>query len=249
MTEPLQRLIRLLEDLLQLDLADLDFGVYRLFRLRQAEIQAFLQDQLPRAVEEAFAEVTAADRAQLERTLEERARQVRELIAPDAILPTGEANPRYHGIKALDEYDAARRALTATDAVEHLRTEVFNWLYSFFARYYDDGDFIPRRFFGARLTYAVPDQGEEVLLYWANQGQYYVKNGDTFRDYVFSLETTGGTYSVRFRLVEATVPKDDVKGQTRLFFALPEDLVFDPLTRTLTVPFEYRVPTPDETER
>lgn len=249
MTEPLQRLIRLLENLLQLDLADLDFGVYRLFRLREAEIRAFLQEQLPRAVEEAFAEVTATDRAQLERTLHEQARKARDLIASDTILPNGEPNPKYSGIKALDDYQATRRAVAATDAVEHLQTEVFNWLYSFFARYYDDGDFIPRRFFGGRPVYAVPYQGEEVLLYWANQGQYYVKNGEVFRDYAFTVSTLAGDYTVRFTVDHATVATGDAKGKARLFFPRLENARFDAAARALEIPFEYRLPTEEEITR
>ena len=144
-----------------------------------------------------------------------------------------------------------RRAkrLAAVEVSEAQRAEVFNQLYAFFSRYYDEGDFIPRRFFGARPAYSVPYNGEEVLFHWANRDQYYVKSGEAFRDYAFTLNTLHGEYRVRFKLVEATTSKDNTKGDTRFFFPRPHETVFDKTTRILTIPFEYRLPTESEAAR
>ena len=51
---PLARLQALLRELFQYDYADLDFGIYRLLRLKRGEVEAFLTEQLPRRVEEVF---------------------------------------------------------------------------------------------------------------------------------------------------------------------------------------------------
>ena len=51
---PLARLQVLLRDLFQYDYADLDFGIYRLFRLKRGEVETFLTEQLPRRVDEVF---------------------------------------------------------------------------------------------------------------------------------------------------------------------------------------------------
>jgi adenine-specific DNA-methyltransferase len=40
--ESLKRLKELFRELFQLDTADLDFGLYRLFRLKRSEVEAFL---------------------------------------------------------------------------------------------------------------------------------------------------------------------------------------------------------------
>ena len=66
-----------------------------------------------------------------------------------------------------------------------LEAQIYNDLYRFFARYYDDGDFIALRRYGADNKYAIPYNGEEVILYWANFDQYYVKTGEYFTDYRF----------------------------------------------------------------
>lgn len=63
--DSLGRLQQLLSELFQLDqAADLDFGIYRLFRIKREEIHAFIHEQLPRTVEEAFGATATAQRAQ-----------------------------------------------------------------------------------------------------------------------------------------------------------------------------------------
>src|SRR5688572_2933956 len=52
-TEPtaLEKLQDLLRTLFQFELSDLDFGIYRLFRLKQDELRAFIDKQLPETVD------------------------------------------------------------------------------------------------------------------------------------------------------------------------------------------------------
>ena len=216
-SESLNRLKTLFRELFQLDTADLDFGLYRLFRLKRSEIEAFLDKQLPAEVERAFASVTGADRENLQKQVEDLAKRARDTIADDAILLSGEPNPAHADTKAVKQYVEARKRLEAVEASEAQRADVFNLLYAFFSRYYDEGDFIPRRFFGARPAYAVPYNGEEVFFHWANKDQYYVKSGEAFRDYAFTLPTLQGEYRVRFRLAEATTPsgRSLLQGSTR----------------------------------
>lgn len=245
-TDSQTRLKSLLRELFQLDVADLDFGLYRLFHLKRDEVEAFLNKQLPAEVVRAFDAAAGAEREALQRRVDDLAERARASVADDAILPSGEPNPAHAAAKAVREYAEARNRLQAVEASEAQRAEVFNLLYAFFSRYYDDGDFIPRRFYGARASYVVPYNGEEVLFHWANEDQYYVKSGEAFRDYAFTVSTVSGEYRVRFKLVEATVPKDNTKGDTRFFFALPKEATFDKATRTSIVPFHYRLPTEAE---
>lgn len=247
--DSLTRLKDLFRELFQLNTADLDFGLYRLFQIKRAEIEAFLDKQLLSEVEKAFASVADADRGNLQKEVEGLAKKARDDVSDDAILPSGEPNPEHASTKAVKKYIEARKRLEAVEASEAQRAEVFNLLYAFFSRYYDEGDFIPRRFFGARSAYAVPYNGEEVFFHWANKDQYYVKSGEAFRDYTFTINTLQGEYRVQFKLIEATTPRDNTKGETRYFFPKPEDMAFDNKTLTLTVPFEYRLPTESEAIR
>lgn len=92
---------------------------------------------------------------------------------------------------------------------------VYNHLYTFFSRYYDQGDFISQRRYKGD-TYAIPYAGEEVMLHWANKDQYYTKSGENFSNYLFTLENGK---KVQFRLVEADTAKDNRKDndQARVF--------------------------------
>ena len=92
---------------------------------------------------------------------------------------------------------------------------VYNHLYTFFSRYYDQGDFISQRRYKDD-TYAIPYAGEEVMLHWANKDQYYTKSGESFSNYAFTLENGK---KVQFRLVEADTAKDNRKDneQARVF--------------------------------
>ena len=133
-------------------------------------------------------------------------------------------------------------------------TAVYNYLFTFFSRYYDNGDFISQRRYKAD-TYAIPYAGEEVMLHWANKDQYYTKSGESFSNYAFTLENGK---KVQFRLVEADTAKDNRKDndQARVFALIEPQiktetdengdeiqadiLPFDIQDDLLTLRFEYK---------
>lgn len=67
-----------------------------------------------------------------------------------------------------------------------VQNAVYRHLLTFFGRYYEEGDFISQRRYKGD-TYAIPYNGEEVLLHWANKDQYYTKSGENFANYRFKL--------------------------------------------------------------
>ena len=92
--ESLNRLKDLFRELFQLDTADLDFGLYHLFRLKRTEIEAFLDKQLPAEVDLAFKAATAEERDNLQNQVEQLAKQALKSVADDAILPERRAQPQ-----------------------------------------------------------------------------------------------------------------------------------------------------------
>jgi adenine-specific DNA-methyltransferase len=119
-------------------------------------------------------------------------------------------------------------------------------LYTFFSRYWQDGDFISKRRYSKRERYAIPYNGEEVYLYWANHDQYYIKTAEHFTDY--SYKAPNGV-TVHFKLRQADVELNNVKGEKRFFLPQVDAIEWDAQTRTLTIPFEYRPLTPEEQKR
>ncbi|MGQ9864585.1 MAG: hypothetical protein ACUVRD_08960 [Bacteroidia bacterium] len=57
---------------------------------------------------------------------------------------------------------------------------------SFFAHYYEDGDFVPQPRLCMRgyAPYAISYHGQEIKFHW----EYYVKTGLLFWDYAFRAE-------------------------------------------------------------
>ena len=129
--------------------------------------------------------------------------------------------------KDMDDYLRRRlpAAVKAAFPAENDANEaaVYNHLLTFFARYYDAGDFISQRRYKGD-TYAIPYSGEEVMLHWANKDQYYTKSGENFSNYRFTLDDGR---SVVFRLLTADTAKDNRKDNngSRLFTLVQEQRI------------------------
>ncbi|WP_208595681.1 site-specific DNA-methyltransferase [Thermosulfurimonas dismutans] len=131
-----------------------------------------------------------------------------------------------------------RAQLQRTTDQAALEEEVYSHLYTFFSRYYDEGDFISKRRYKENV-YAIPYNGEEVKLYWANYDQYYIKTSEYFRNYAFRLRSGK---RVRFEVVQAEADRDNIKttNSKKRRFVLHEA---DPIAEEageLVIRFEYR---------
>ncbi len=234
------RLKELLRELFQFDAADLDFGIYRIMNQRRAEIEAFIEHGLLDVVGRELGLIQASVLAQKRDELEKQRREVIHALGEAAFEPSGEITAAYRQIPLALRFIAKQEEVRRTFASAEVEAEIFNALYTFFGRYYDDGDFVTQRRYSRRAKYAVPYNGEEVLLHWANRDQYYVKTADVLTDYAFRISSHGG-YRVAFKLAAADTEQNNVKGQKRYFFPAPERLaVFDADRRELTLFFVYR---------
>ena len=224
MAKNFDKLKRLLEELFQLDQADLDFGIYRIMNQKRDEIVEFLDKKLLPQVQEAFSQYKSADEVELKEDLDEAIKAAKSLgVDPDS-------NPKVKELR--EKYDNS-----AVD-VEALEGEVFSHLYNFFHRYYDNGDFISQRRYKEGV-YAIPYEGEEVKLHWANHDQYYIKSSEYFRDYIFTMSTGK---RVRVHLVAATTEQEDTKeasGKERRFIICSENPI-SVQEDELYIRFEYR---------
>ena len=230
------RLQDLLRQLFQFESGDLDFGIYRIMNHKRGEIRRFIEVGLPEAVERALSGGVVAQQVALAEDLNRKRDRVRESLGEYAINEKGELRQGFEGTPVGIEYLEARsRAGSAVD-LEDLKATIFNHVYTFFSRYYDNGDFLSKRRYSRRQKYAVPYNGEEVYLHWANADQYYVKTGEHFTDYTYG----SGDVTVRFELTAADTEQNNVKGERRFFLPRTGEASYDEDARTLTLPFEYR---------
>ncbi len=167
MTQRFDKLVGLLKELFQLDQPDLDFGFYRVMHAKSAEVTKFLERDLLPQVKEAFVQYQPADKAVIEKELAKAIQQAQALGADPETLPK---------VKEL-------RTRLAEDAVDldALEAEIYDHLYSFFRRYYTEGDFLSKRVYKPGV-YAIPYEGEEVKLHWANADQCYIKTSEYLRE-------------------------------------------------------------------
>ncbi len=190
MSQKYEKLKTLLKELFQLDQPDLDFGLYRVMHAKSAEISQFLDEDLLPQVKDALGEYKTADKAEIEKEL------AKVIAGIEAAGMDPEQSPKVVEL----------RARLATEAVDigALESEVYDHLFSFFRRYYSEGDFLSKRVYKPGV-YAIPYEGEEVKLHWANADQYYIKTSEYLRDYAFRLQPDNeeNPMRVHFRLVDA----------------------------------------------
>jgi adenine-specific DNA-methyltransferase len=225
MSESLKKLTALLAELFQLDQAELDFGIYRIMNAKREEITRFLENDLLPQVREFLSVYESESRSALRAELENAKEQAKALGFEDPAQA-----PKVKELEA--RYNAA-----AFD-VEAAEKEVFSHLYNFFRRYYSEGDFISLRRYKEGV-YAIPYEGEEVKLYWANHDQYYIKTSEYLRNYTFKLPSG---QRVHFKLVDADTEKDNnspANGKERRFILSGEQPLAEEKGE-LVIRFEYR---------
>ncbi|WP_370237561.1 MULTISPECIES: DNA methyltransferase [Henriciella] len=218
------RFVNLLKALFQLDQPDLDFGLYRIMHAKSHQVSRFLEEDLLKIIQDAFGEADEAKLAEAQAAYEAAKKQAADYGAPDP-----------------DATPPVMKAKAALDAVRNAEThegDVYDHLYRFFERYYDAGDFMSRRYFaretdGKAAPYAVPYDGREVYLHWANRDQYYIKTSEYLTNFTFDPTKapeypkldTAKPMNVHCRIVSASEGEhNNVKAseQTERFFLIHE---------------------------
>ena len=244
MQTSLHKLQTLLQQLFRADNADLDFGIYRIINHRRDQIQNFIDEKLPAIVNDVLDANSEAESAHQE--VGDLAQQISQTLGDNVLDADGNLiNEIYRETPLVRQYLETREQLGSPQSRYQRVDAIFNHLYTFFSRYYEDGDFIPRRRYSQTERYAIPYNGEEVYLHWANRDQYYVKSGELFSAYRFKSLGITVTFDVR----NVDVEKDNVQGAKRFFIPLSTETIYSPETAEICLPFEYRPLTDEEKER
>ena len=196
-----------------MDHAELDFGIYRIMNQKRDEIQKFLQVDLLPQVKQAL-QGNSGNAQQIK----QRMAEIEQMFAGMDIETLPESNPN------VAEYKKLKVQLAQGGSADDMEGEVFSHLVTFFSRYYDGGDFLTKRRYKEN-TYAIPYNGEEVKLHWANSDQYYIKTSEYFRNYTFVLPTS--RHKVHFVLKDASTEQNNKKNsegfERRFIIYKPKD--------------------------
>lgn len=207
-----------------LDHAELDFGIYRILNHKRTEIENYLNNTLASEVKQVLEDNMGSRVNELQTQLHEAENQARALgVDPNTV----------------QRIQDLRQQIAAEGSPEDMENDVYSHLSTFLRRYYDDGDFISQRRY-KKDVYAIPYEGEEVKLHWANADQYYIKTSEYFRTYNFKL--SDGKL-VEFNLKEASTEQNNnqnTSGKDRRF-AIYEDCPVEVEGKTLHINFTYEL--------
>ena len=214
-----------------MDHAELDFGIYRIMNHKRNQINDFLDKQLLPQVEKALQEYVKTDDT-LQQELTKAVEGCKNLgIDPDT-------NPKVQQLR--------QQIAQSSTSIDDLQNTVFSRLTQFFSRYYEGGDFVSQRRYktGGNSAYAIPYNGEEVKLYWANYDQYYIKTSEYFKNYTFKLRDGR---RICFVLVDASTEQNNNKsteGMERRFDVLRNEEglpVFEEMDDEFHISFTYEL--------
>jgi len=239
-----ERFQTLLRELFEFDCADLDFGIYRIMNYKRDVIENFISNDLPNIIKKELEQGILAEIARAKEALENAKKKVLETLGEEALDAEGNLAENFHSTTIGKEYFEAQKKAAGFPNIEALETNIYNHLYTFFSRYWQDGDFISKRRYSKKERYAIPYNGEEVYLYWANHDQYYIKTGEYFTDYTYKAPNG---VTVHFKLRQADVEHNNVKGEKRFFLPRLDEIDWDEAARQVVIPFEYRPLTAQET--
>ena len=218
------KLKNVLKEVFQLDQADLDFGIYRIMNQKRNEINDFLENRLLSQVNEILRSNGDGSNSKVQQELDKAIEQANSLgVDPET----------------LSKVIELRKKLASTVSVDSLEQEVYSYLANFFKRYYKDGDFISLRRY-KKDVYAIPYEGEEVKLHWANNDQYYIKTSEYLKNYSFKLPNGK---SVKFELKEASSEQNNNKEQSNKIrrFSIYQDMPIEIINdnSVLVINFTY----------
>ncbi|MDP8203347.1 MAG: hypothetical protein P9L95_02310, partial [Candidatus Tenebribacter mawsonii] len=214
----LNELINKLEELFELDKTDLDFGIYRIVKQRQNRIKDFLNKKLPIKVQTILGKTNAEEQAD---ELQKYKAECISSFGQIAFEENGQLTEMFAQTPAGKRYSDALKKSQNKSVSTQLETEVYSHLLDFFSRYYQDGDFISQRRSAVKDKYAIPYNGEEVVMHWANKDQYYIKSSENLKDYVFTLGTgNAGILPANMQTGNEQISGQEVHSPGRLKFRL-----------------------------
>ena len=246
--ESLVKFQELLKTLFQFEASDLDFGIYRILNYKRDLIEKFINDDLARKVDKAFSKYQEKIGEKIDEKLEQKKQEVIKLLGNSAIDVNGDIVDKYKDAPIAQDYMELKEKVDepqTIDDINDIKSQVYNDLYNFFSRYYEDGDFVPHYRYSIKShKYAIPYNGEEVKLYWANYDQYYIKTGELFRDYTFNIPNS--EYKCVFRVVRAKEEIGSNKATKERFFVLDDEQPVQVDDTETIIRFQYRELTNNE---
>ena len=192
--EALNTLREKLRDMFHFTRTDLDFGIFRILKIKRDEVNQFIDEKLTTIVEEALAEVTDA---LYNNQLAEVKEYIEEEGGPTEIGYLADVTANQQLLLNFLTYKGKDELIPSLETdPDKLKTQlayrVYNHIHNFFEGYYRDGDFGYNDRSTAHYKVDYPDEtdynGADVLFHWKCRDSYYVKTATGFNSVTFEIE-------------------------------------------------------------
>ena len=193
-TEALNTLREKLRDMFHFSHNDLDFGIFRILKIKRDEINQFIEEKLPSIVDEALAEGTDI-------LYDSQLTAVKEYVEKEGgATEKGYLNDISGNLQVLIDFLEYKRQdeliaplqTNPEDLKSKLAFRIYNHVHSFFEGYYRDGDFGYNDRSTALYKLNYPDEadynGADTLFHWKCRDSYYVKTATGFNSVSFEVE-------------------------------------------------------------
>ena len=219
-TEALNTLREKFRDMFHFSHNDLDFGIFRILKIKRDEVNQFIDEKLPSIVDKALAEVT-------DTLYDSQLTAVKEYVKKEGgATEQGYLNDVSGNLQLLIDFLEYKQQdelipplqTNPEDLKAHLAFRVYNHVHNFFEGYYRDGDFGYNDRSTAQYKVDYPDEtdydGTDTLFHWKCRDSYYVKTATGFNSVAFEVEGKRIEYRLEGKASSGTAQnsnRDDFK--------------------------------------
>ena len=237
MSPSLSKLQDLLSKLFRVDAAGPDCGIYRIINFRRDRLQSFIDKTLVNLVNEALNVNSEMESAHQE--LESLANQIRENIGEGVLDVDGNlTTDHYDDTELVKKYRNVKEQAGTVQGREERQEAVYNHLYTFFSRYYDNGDFIPLRRYSRSERYMPCHTTVKKCICTGRTGISIMSKAVNISQCMSLKRFLTLKWSSTSKNVN--VEKDNVKSENRFFIPLSAETDYNPENNEVRIPFEYR---------
>jgi adenine-specific DNA-methyltransferase len=153
----LEKFQQLLKEIFQFDSSELDFGIYRILNYKRKQIEKFINEDLKEKVESAFAKHKDERLKNIDKKFEDIKEKIIQTLGDEAFTPIGDLKEEYKKTNIGKDFITLKEQKEEAEKIDEIKDNVFNDLYNFFSRYYEEGDFVPQYRYSIKgHKYAIP---------------------------------------------------------------------------------------------
>lgn len=216
-----------LKEMFQFNANDLDFGIYRIYKLKRKEIENFIDGKDEQCLEPIInktLELVSNIEKQVELTsLTAYLKKFnQESLVND---PAGNFDKIQQLILNFGTDDTEKEGLTKALTVsteefsitDEIKDKIYNHILGYFEMYYSNGDFGYNN--RSRNLYKVPYEadydGNDTMFHWKHKGSLYIKTGNSFNAIKFKLKHLDKEFELRLETNDDSTSEEVARNNNK----------------------------------